>query len=236
MNLPSYSNRRASLAGGAILIFSVILIFAWRPAQYLMMPPWRKTIEREFRPLSTAVYPPLPNTPDGRACAPHREIFFHLRNDIIRRPRWTMEEAKYLATLIRAGYPLKGAVADEEYDGMHEDFYRYTNHSEAVTLVIARIGFGAPIDDDARMILEQTLRDELSNALELRRYDAAHQCVVYGAVTDTTIRRWVEAAIPTLSAGNNWKLSQLLRYQDEGNDAVKKYKALKEGGSDATKP
>ncbi len=197
------------------------------------MPSWRQKVEFEFRTLRDE---PIPNTPDGRACAPYERIRLHMRNDIIRRPRWTMEEAKHLDTLIRAGYPTEMFYSEEAYEGMLEDEYKASNHQDAVILIAARIGFGAPIDDDARYLLEQTLRDELTNSFEPRRYEAAFMSTYYRAVTDPTIRQWVEAAIPTLDAQHNLLVAKALRRLDEGTEAVKKYKALKEGRSDATKP
>jgi len=233
MNIPAAVKRRPVLVIASVVVLTAFVYVAWYPIRVLVMPSWRRNIEFQFPTLAVV---PIPNSPDGIACAPHERIRLLLRNDIIRRSRWTMKEAKYLDALIRAGYPTERFSSYEAYEGMLEDEYKASNQQAAVFMLAARIGLAAPIDDDARKVLEKTLHDEMTNSFEQRRSDAAYNSIHFRAVANPEVRTWVVAAIPTLSEEHQLLVSGFLRRIDEGTEAVKKYKALKEGRSDATKP
>ncbi len=228
--------RRILLTGIAIALLVGVVVLGWRPFRFLMMPQWQRRVVLEVRPIADRDLPIVPDTPEGREFAPYWEIFLYLNNDLISRDRWTIEDAKYLDAIIRAGYDKEKILGDTRrlaFNGANE----MSNHQCAVSTVTIRIGFDAPIDDDARKVLELTLLDELTAADEDRRFGAAHDIIYYHVVSDPKFRSAVLTAMSTLLDNDHRVLLEdKLRLYDEYFEAWRKYNKLKEGGGDATKP
>lgn len=230
------SRKKILLTGTVVVLLVGVVALGWRPIRYLMMPRWQQRVVVEVKTIAARDVPIVPDTPEGREFAPYWKIFLYLNNDLIRRDRWTIEDAKYLDTMIRAGYDKEKILGDTRrlaFNGANE----MSNHQTAVSTVAIRIGFDAPIDDEARKILERTLLDELTAADEDRRFFAAHDIIYYHGVSDAKFREAVVAAIPTVR-NNEYRmtLERKLRRYDEYFEAWRKYKKVKEGGGDATKP
>lgn len=132
-----------------------------------------------------------------------------LRNLLVPRPNWTIEEATYISDLVKAGYPasVDGARADIG------DIEQQTVYNMAVATIAERFTLDGPMDDDARALLRQTLLDELKNPMWGARVMATSSVVDSGLVADPKVRALVErlASDPNPAVSDNAR-RQLAHY------------------------
>lgn len=173
-----------------------------------------------------------PNTPDGRQYEALRLKKSVLANDLIRRDRWTMKEARYIDDIIRAGYPQGG----REDTGTPEEAWLASIQETAVDIVAYRIDFDAPIDADAKAFLLRSLLSETDAPTSRRRKYVANELIYGGFIKDKEIRHKVESIIATLDDEGKDMVRLLLSRYDERKAAWDRYEKLREGRGDAKAP
>lgn len=221
------------IAGTAvILLFLLAGYVGWRAWEDSTPPAWKQRIDA--LPLIDVSWS-FPDTPEGRACEALRQISAIIVNDIYRRDRWTMEEAEFLDEIIRAGYPPAG----REDWGTHEEAWKAGVQEEAVSVVILRIGYGAPIEPEARELLVQSLFSELQAPTWNRRWSTASSIIGGRPLFEIPgMRQRIEAAIESLDENPEFQESLRMRLAgfDEAVAGLNRYEQLKENADNATAP
>lgn len=143
----------------------------------------------------------------------------------------TEEDVLYLASIVRAGYPvethLHGEGSEEERAnnfGRHQ-FWQAANICLA-TRLMANVEIGAPIPQQTREIIKKLWLEELGMEFSERRAEAAASLIEYGYTdTDPQIRKAVDEAIEKL---DGFRKEDLIIFRANHEKAKGDQKRLKE--------